>query len=296
MSPKPPSPSLSKWASAFLILQMFMAPGTLKKCWAKQLAIITTSPSQQNSGNQFDETTKQITGKGHDRAYIRSAVEASLRRLKRDAIDLYQLHIDDLDGEDAVETQSALEELVKEGKIKAYGWSSDFPKHSSQWVGGENFKAIQHDLNLFIPANETLKIVNDNNLISLNRAPLAMGMLGGAYKINHAFGEDDVRSAGFGWLDKMGNLKSAEDAQARLDGIKELLQTGGRTTAQGALGWIWAHNDRALPIPGFPHSCPSQRERGRARNLAHWMWKHSLKSTALSKVKSFNSSSKRLNC
>ncbi len=202
-------------------------------------------------GNQFDETTKQITGKGHDRAYIRSAVEASLRRLKRDAIDLYQLHIDDLDGEDAVETQSALEELVKEGKIKAYGWSSDFPKHSSQWVGGENFKAIQHDLNLFIPANETLKIVNDNNLVSLNRAPLAMGMLGGAYKVNHTFGQDDVRSIGEPWLDKIAKLDTVDDAQARFDAVKELLHTGGRTTAQGALGWIWAHNDRALPIPGF---------------------------------------------
>ena len=202
-------------------------------------------------GNIFDETTKQITGSASNRTYIREAVQASLKRLNRDVIDLYQLHIDDLDGDAVSETQDALEELVREGLIKAYGWSSDHPAHSKRWVGGENFKAIQHDLNIFIPATETLNIVNDNDLISLNRAPLAMGMLGGAYKINHAFGEDDVRSANFDWVNKLGNLKGADDAQARLDGIKELLQKGGRTTAQGALGWIWAYNESSLPIPGF---------------------------------------------
>jgi aryl-alcohol dehydrogenase-like predicted oxidoreductase len=202
-------------------------------------------------GNQFDEETKQITGQGFDRAYVRKAVQASLRRLQRETIDLYQLHIDDLNGPAAQEVQEALEELVKEGTIQAYGWSTDYPERSKTWVGGANYRTIQHDLNLFTPACETLEIVQANNMISINRAPLAMGMLGGEYKINHTFGDDDVRSADMDWLNKMGNIKSHDDAQARLDAIRELLQTGGRTTAQGALGWIWAHNERALPIPGF---------------------------------------------
>lgn len=202
-------------------------------------------------GNNFDEANKQITGRAHDRAYIRAAVQNSLRRLKREAIDLYQLHIDDLDGDAVADVQNTLEELVKDGLIKAYGWSSDYPKHSSQWLGGANYKAIQHELNLFIPANETLELVANNNLLSLNRAPLAMGILGGAYKINHTFGQDDVRSNGEPWLDKIAKLDTAEDAQARFDAIKELLQTDGRTTAQGALAWIWAHSEHTLPIPGF---------------------------------------------
>ena len=202
-------------------------------------------------GNQFNEDNKQITGKGADRAYIRKAVQSSLRRLKRDVIDLYQLHIDDLDGDDAKETQAALEELVQEGLIKGYGWSSDHPDNSSQWLGAPNYRSIQHDLNLFTPANETLAIVEKHNMLSINRAPLAMGMLGGTYKINHSFGEDDVRSGGTPWLNKMGHVRSAEDAQQRLDGIREILTTGGRTVAQGALAWIWAHSDKALPIPGF---------------------------------------------
>jgi len=202
-------------------------------------------------GNQFNEENKQITGSASDRGYIRKAVQASLRRLQRDVIDLYQLHIDDLDGDGVQETQAALEELVQEGLIKGYGWSSDHPKHSSQWIGKENFRSIQHDLNLFTPATETLAIVEANQMLSINRAPLAMGMLGGTYKLNHNFGEDDVRSSGAPWLNKMGNVRSAEDAQARLDGIREVLTVGGRSVAQGALGWIWAHSKNTLPIPGF---------------------------------------------
>ncbi len=202
-------------------------------------------------GNQFNPDNKQITGQATDRTYIRSAVQASLRRLKREAIDLYQVHIDDLDGDAAIETQAALEELVTEGLIGAYGWSTDHPDHAKQWLGGKNYRTVQHDLNLFTPATETLELVNANNMISINRAPLAMGMLGGTYKINHAFGEDDVRSADLPWLDKMKGISSAQDAQQRLDGIRELLTVGGRTVTQGALGWIWAHNASALPIPGF---------------------------------------------
>lgn len=213
-------------------------------------------------GNKFNEENKQITGKGADRAYIRKAVQASLRRLQRDTIDLYQLHIDDLDGNAAAEAQNALEELVKEGLIRGYGWSSDHPKRSKQWVGGENFRAIQHDLNLFTPATETLEIINQNDLISVNRAPLAMGMLGGTYKINHSFGEDDVRASGEPWVNKMGAVSSAEDAQERLDGIREILTTGGRTVAQGALGWIWAHNQSAIPIPGFRTVAQAQENAG----------------------------------
>lgn len=213
-------------------------------------------------GNQFNEENKQITGKGADRSYIRKAVQASLRRLQRDVIDLYQLHIDDLDGAQAQETQAALEELVKEGLIRGYGWSSDHPNHSRQWIGGKNYRSIQHDLNLFTPATETLAIVDQHNMLSINRAPLAMGMLGGTYKINHSFGEDDVRSGGAPWLNKMGNVRDADDAQARLEGIRELLKTGGRTTAQGALGWIWAHADRALPIPGFRTVAQAQENAG----------------------------------
>ena len=38
---------------------------------------------------------------------------------------------------------------------------------------------------------------------------------------------------------------------AKLDAIREILQSGGRTLAQGALAWIWARSDRTIPIPGF---------------------------------------------
>jgi len=214
-------------------------------------------------GNHFNEENKQITGKSADRAYIRRAVQASLRRLQRDVIDLYQLHIGDLDDEQTKETQAALEELVKEGLIKAYGWSTDNLVDANQWLGGENFRSLQHNLNLFTPATDILAFVEKHNMLSINRAPLAMGMLGGTYKLNHAFGTDDVRSgAGTHWRDKINNVRDEDDAQVRLEGIHELLKTGGRTTAQGALGWIWAQSGIALPIPGFRTVAQAQENAG----------------------------------
>ena len=61
------------------------------------------------------------------RAYIRGALEASLRRLRTDVVDLYQHHEED-EGTPLEETIGALEELVREGKIRAYGTSNYRPE------------------------------------------------------------------------------------------------------------------------------------------------------------------------
>ena len=88
-------------------------------------------------GNVFDETSKQITGSDASPAYIRAACEASLRRLETEYIDLYQLHTGDLDFEAAMGARETLEQLVSEGLIRAYGWSTDDPTRAEVFaVGG----------------------------------------------------------------------------------------------------------------------------------------------------------------
>ncbi|HZC69884.1 MAG TPA: aldo/keto reductase [Jatrophihabitans sp.] len=68
-------------------------------------------------GNTIDESTRQLTGVDVSAGYVRSAVTASLRRLRRQRVDLYQLHTPDVtpaQGDDLIEV---LEELVIEGAI-----------------------------------------------------------------------------------------------------------------------------------------------------------------------------------
>jgi aryl-alcohol dehydrogenase-like predicted oxidoreductase len=78
--------------------------------------------------NVFDESTRQVSGSDASPAYIRRACQASLKRLATDFIDLYQLHDNGYDPALAGEVRDTLEELVKEGKIRAYGWSTDNPE------------------------------------------------------------------------------------------------------------------------------------------------------------------------
>ena len=79
-------------------------------------------------GNQFDESSKQVTGTSAAPDYIRQACEASLRRLGTEYIDLYQFHWGDYPAEQASEVRDTLETLVQAGKIRAYGWSTGFSR------------------------------------------------------------------------------------------------------------------------------------------------------------------------
>ena len=84
----------------------------------------------------FDETTRQVTGSDTSPAGIRAACEDSLRRLNTDYIDLYQFHDNGYPPEKAEPVRETLEELVKAGKIRAYGWSTDFPDRLEVFARG----------------------------------------------------------------------------------------------------------------------------------------------------------------
>ena len=90
-----------------------------------------------------------ITGNDASSEYIRKACEASLRRLNTDFIDLYQFHGNTYAPEKAVEVRDTLEALVEEGKIRAYGWSTDFPERAQVFAKGEHCSTIQLHLNVF---------------------------------------------------------------------------------------------------------------------------------------------------
>ncbi len=201
-------------------------------------------------GYTFDVGQRAITGEDVSPGYIRQACRASLRRLCTDRIDLYQLHVGDLPSEWTKEVTATLEDLVTEGLIRGYGWSTDDPERASVFAAGEHCAAVQHELNLFADSPEMLAACDNFDLASINRSPLAMGLLTGKYHAGSRLPADDVRAAQ-PWVSYFSDGQPAPRWLARLDAVREVLTSGGRKLAQGALCWLLARSPRTVPIPGI---------------------------------------------
>lgn len=196
-------------------------------------------------GNIFDAESRQIIGASADPEYIRSACDASLQRLRTDYIDLYQFHLGSYEVEQADVVRDALEGLVAAGKIRSYGWSTDSPERAAVFAHGDNCTAIQQRLNLFEGNAEVLALCERENLASVNRGPLAMGLLTGKFDNSSQMPANDVRH---GWDFQQGEQGRRLDELVQ---IREVLTGDGRTLAQAALGWLWARSPVTVPIPGF---------------------------------------------
>ena len=206
-------------------------------------------------GMVFNTSTKQFIGQDASPEYIRKAVEASLNRLKREYIDLYQLHLKDYSIEDVGPTREMLETLVQEGKIRGYAWSTDDYEKVKFFAEGPNCIAVQHELNIFVGNPMILELCEEKNLASINRGPLAMGLLTGKYHDNSTFPADDVRTIMHLFDDEYYSFfkdgKPVLELLKKIEAIREVLMSDGRTLAQGALSWIWARSEKTIPIPGF---------------------------------------------
>ena len=184
-------------------------------------------------------------------AGIRKAIDGSRRRLKRDRLDLVFLHLNGLEIELARAAFDVMGALRDEGVVAAFGWSTDFPERLAAVADRDGFVAVENDYNVFTPATELMQIAREKDLISISRLPLAMGLLTGKYRPDTQLSQDDVRAQDFDWLRFFKNGRPSADYLDRLGALRDLLQTDGRSLAQGALGWILASSPIALPVPGF---------------------------------------------
>lgn len=114
-----------------------------------------------------------------------------------------------------------------------------------------NCSVIQHSLNIFGDAPELVKLCESNNLASINRSPLAMGFLSGKFTVESLLSKDDVRGAGHTWVPYFKDGKPVPEFLKKLDSVKEILASNGRTLVQGAIAWIWGKSYSTIPIPGF---------------------------------------------
>jgi aryl-alcohol dehydrogenase-like predicted oxidoreductase len=199
-------------------------------------------------GFVVDEAGKNVTRFEQDEDVVRnvrSSCEASLRRLNTDVIDLFQLHVWDYPAGPATEVRNVLEALVREGKIRAYGWSTDTVDLAQVFAEGESCAAIQHDLNVIMDAPEMLGLCEKLNLASVNRSPLARGALTGKYSRGTVFAANDVRR------DDWSIDHFFAPTLDKLDSLRNILMSGGRTLTQGALAWVLTRSPKTVPIPGF---------------------------------------------
>ena len=179
-----------------------------------------------------------------DTASVEGKCAASLRRLGLESIDLYLLHRRDYPIERAPALVEVLEDLVSTGKIRYYGWSTDDVERARLFSRGEHCIAIEHRLNVFNDNAAMLDLCQEQDLASLNRGPLLMGVLSGRWSPETRLNEDDPRAK---WFEDEGFLKVLACARD----IEPYLRSDRRTVVQGALGWIWARSPLTIPLPGF---------------------------------------------
>jgi len=95
--------------------------------------------------------------------------------------------------ERALQARDILEELVKEGKIRTYGWSTDRADAVQAFSTSPYCSVVQQQLSVLDGNAKLLALCEWRNLASINRGPLGMGLLTGKYAPDSSFSQEDVR-------------------------------------------------------------------------------------------------------
>lgn len=203
----------------------------------------------------FDSSTRTKLGWDISPIYVRKSLEGTLKRLGTDYLDVYFLHVPFPEADQVGETIEILEQLVDEGKIRTYGWSTDDVNRARAFAPGKHCGVVQHGQNIFEYDKEMLALCEEYDLASFNRGPLAMGLLTGKFKENTILKDNDIRGKNApSYMKFFKDGKPNPEWLNRVEAIRDILTEGGRTPAQGALGWLWAKNQRMIPIPGFKNA------------------------------------------
>ena len=191
--------------------------------------------------------------RGGSRRYIVSAVEASLKRLQTDHIDLYQMHVPDADTP-IEETLRALDDLVRDGKVLYLGNSnfSGWQIADAEWISRtsklERFVSAQNLFSLLErgAAKEVLPACDQFGLGFLPFFPLASGLLTGKYKRGEAAPEG-TRLAAWG---ARGQAALNERNLDRVEKLETWATGQGHTLLELAFAWLLAHPAVSSVIAG----------------------------------------------
>lgn len=199
----------------------------------------------------------QYRGISNDPAYIRTAVEASLRRLNTDVIDLYYMHRRD-PAVPLAESIGALAELVQQGKVKQLGLSEVTGPELREAYAVHPIAALQSEWSLFSRDVERSAVgaAADLGVTLVPYSPLGRGFLTGAF----TDAGKDLAANDFRAHQPRFTGDNARTNAALLEPVHKIAAAHGATAAQVALAWVQqraeVHGLNVVPIPGT-------RKRGR---------------------------------
>jgi aryl-alcohol dehydrogenase-like predicted oxidoreductase len=192
-------------------------------------------------------------GRGARPDYVKRAFEASLKRLRTDYIDLYQLHLPDPDVPIA-ETLGALTELVKAGKVREIGCSNfsapqivDAERAAGRRQGSARFVSVQNEYSLLHrdPEKGVLAECERLGIAFLPFFPLMSGLLTGKYRKGEPIPEG-TRVAKY---ERYRKLLTDENLD-RVEALIAYAESHGRTILELAISWLLAHRVVASVIAG----------------------------------------------
>jgi aryl-alcohol dehydrogenase (NADP+) len=195
----------------------------------------------------FNRMRPGPNGAGLSRKAIVSELDASLRRLGTDYVDLYQIHRWDY-GTPIEETLEALHDVVKAGKARYIGASSMFAWQFAQALytadlhGWTRFVSMQNHLNLLYreEEREMLPLCDDQGIAVIPWSPLARG------RLTRDWDAETARSE----TDEFGRTLYLDSDRAIVDRVAEIAAARGVSRAQVALAWVLANPSVTAPIVG----------------------------------------------
>jgi aryl-alcohol dehydrogenase-like predicted oxidoreductase len=191
--------------------------------------------------------TRGVNGKPE---YVKSACEASLKRLNVEVIDLYYQHRKD-PATPIEDTIGAMAELVKEGKIRAIGVSELNAETLRKANNIHPVTALQTEYSLWTrePEQDVIPACKELGISFVAYSPLGRGFLTGQINKFEDLDEDDYRRASprFQGENFNKNLELVEK-------IREIAKQKNCTPSQLALAWVMAKEDFIFPIPGTKHT------------------------------------------
>jgi aryl-alcohol dehydrogenase-like predicted oxidoreductase len=197
-----------------------------------------------NVRKKDDPTHWSISGKPE---YVRSACDASLKRLGIDHIDLYYQHR--VDPQTPIEeTVGAMAELVKAGKVKYLGLSEASPATIRRAHKVHPITALQTEYSLWERhvEKEIIPTVRELGIGFVPYSPLGRGFLTGTITKKSDLGDKDARAQRYPRFEG----KNFEKNQVLVERVRAIAENRGVTPGQMALAWVLAKGEDLVPIPG----------------------------------------------
>ncbi|HZD87644.1 MAG TPA: aldo/keto reductase family protein [Gaiellaceae bacterium] len=191
-------------------------------------------------------------GSGLSREQVHSQLEASLRRLRTDYVDLYQCHRYDWNTP-LEETMEALTEVVREGKVRCLGfseWPAEKIREAQEMAGVERFVSSQPQYSMIWrgPERDVIPYSREHGISQIVWSPLAQGVLTGKYEPGEPPPEGTRATS-----ESMGGFMQRARDQELLERVQRLRPVAdelGLTMAQLALAWVLREENVASAIVG----------------------------------------------